>query len=176
MKLGENVTVGTDNQTENTNVETANLSHLKDMRMPANSSLLKKRSCRLLSAQIQKNKAAVGGGSTNQNRSAGYAKNDSKKGLSNQGDKLSSRKYNKTSTRLRSRMMSGSGLSAKQGSIEDSERSLQEEEYSVMSPDFKSIKSNRKGSGHGREMKETLPARTIDSDQEDEIIQLLEQQ
>lgn len=83
MKLGENITVGTDNQTENTINETTTLSHLKDMRIPSNSSLLKKRSCRLLSAQIQKNKAAVGGGTTHQNRSAGNAKNESKKGHSN---------------------------------------------------------------------------------------------
>ena len=71
-------------------------------------------------------------------------------------------------------MLSGSGLSTKQGFLEESERSLQEDEFSVCSPDFKSIKSTRKGSGYGREIKETLPARTIDSEQEDEIIKLLE--
>lgn len=71
-------------------------------------------------------------------------------------------------------MLSGSGLNSKQNFLEDSEPSLQGDEYSVLSPDFKSIKSIRKGSGYGKDMKETLPARTIDSEQEDEIIRLLE--
>ena len=90
---------------------------------------------------------------------------------SNKGPEIKlPRKYNKTSQKLRSRFLSGSGVSEKNGCIDPSEDS-----FSVNAPtDLKSTKSNKKG--YMREMKESLPARTIDAEQEEEIIRLLEKQ